>query len=93
MPPEYADQARSADLAELALASMGSDIYSIRDGPVATYTLLMIRELFAAQLPNWERVLKERVNLLNSLGIDRSSNGYCASTLWATLRFGKCTSA
>ncbi|OBU00095.2 hypothetical protein VE01_01833 [Pseudogymnoascus verrucosus] len=86
LPPDSDEASQSAELATLATASIGLDIYSSRDEAVATCTLLMISELLSTQIQNWKRVLKGRIDFLGPLGIDGFSDGHHSSTSWVTLR-------
>lgn len=88
LPPDSDEASQSAELATLATASIGLDIYSSRDEAVATCTLLMISELLSTQIQNWKRVLKGRIDFLGPLGIDGFSDGHHSSTSWVTLRLG-----
>lgn len=68
---------------------MGSDIYSIQEGPVVTCTLLMIHEMLETQVPNWKHVLKSRIKYLVPLGINQVAPSHATFSLWITLRLGK----
>jgi hypothetical protein len=88
MVPDNAKALQSIELVRLAIASIGSDMYSNRDEAIAACTLLMISELMSTQIQQWRDVLKGRIDFLAPLGIDGFSDGHRASASWMALRFG-----
>ncbi|PVH89305.1 hypothetical protein DL98DRAFT_524089 [Cadophora sp. DSE1049] len=77
---------QSSDLAALAFSSLGSDLYSDRQEVVAAQTLLVIRELMSSEIRHWKNIVRNRVNVLATLGIDGFSDGHRGSAAWAILR-------
>ncbi|KAH7399961.1 hypothetical protein BKA64DRAFT_670801 [Cadophora sp. MPI-SDFR-AT-0126] len=80
---------QSSDLAALAFSFLGSDLYSDRQEVVAAQTLLVIRELMSSEMRHWKNIVRERVNVLSTLGIDGFTDGHRGAAAWTILRLGK----
>ena len=68
---------------------MGPDLYSDSQEVIATQTLLMVRELITCEIRHWNDILRDRVDVFATLGVNGFSDGHRGAAAWAVLRLGK----
>jgi len=68
---------------------MGPDLYSDSQEVIATQTLLMVRELITCEIRHWNDILRDRVDVFATLGVNGFSHGHRGAAAWAVLRLGK----